>query len=247
MASGPRESGTRLMRSAISAPKTSVDTARVELSIVADPCNPKWELWPIAEGRNWLLAWRVDPWPVDGGVPDRVASVMASAICAAGWVVHLSPRQRDLKSRQGWVDSADHRSLRRCAVRPPPLYRRPHGLWRGLSLSATTDPALAVDAFDAGWSRRAQIIFLLPPGPLPAVDGSALMALLRGALPTRCSLTGAPVLRGVVLPGVDGDVAQLVAFEPELWETVEPVLRQKAAAAGVSIRNETDGDAKPHL
>ena len=48
---------------------------------------------------------------------------------------------------------------------------------------------------------------------------------------------------GMVLPGVDGCAAQIVAFDPSLWVEIDPVLRSAATARGIHVRDATEAEA----
>ena len=217
--------------------------SRIDISIVADPVDMRWQLWPVAGGRTWLLAWRVNPRPVDDGPPQSLSLAIAEALSACGWVVHLSASwERGLKPRHGWVRSEKHPTQWRHAVRPL-FFCGVSPSWRGLTLTATRDPAAVIEAFETNWCLQAQMLFLLPPGDLPPVDRSAFRSLLRGTPPSIRSLTGTPALRGVVLPGVDGDVAQITTFDPGLWPEFEPALIAAAKARGISVRHTTEAEA----
>ena len=220
-------------------------TCQIDLLIVADPVESRWELLPISDGRTWLLTWTINPWPIDAGVPEPLALAICEALCACGWVVHLSPWVRGLKPQWGWMRSIDGPKRWYHAVRMFLGFRVIRG-WLGLSLTATSNPETAVEAFDTpsfDWTQHGQIIFLLPPGDLPPLDRSALRSLLRGTPPSIRSLTGTPALRGVVLPGVDGDVAQITTFDPGLWPELEPALIAAAKARGISVRHATEAEA----
>ena len=221
-----------------------VEASRIALSIVADPVNPCWQLTPVADGQVWLLTWQIDPWPIDAGLPEPLASVFAEALCMCGVVAHLSPPFPGLAPQQGWTRSADHPSRWHHAVRDP-LMRRVIGRATPLSLTATADPATAAEGFDTvgfDWSQQGQIVFLLPSGDLPPVDGLALAQLMDGSPASARSLSGEPVLRGLMLPGVDGAVAQIVAFDPGLWPELEPALRSAATQRDVAVRAATEAE-----
>ena len=221
-----------------------VEASRIALSIVADPVSPCWQLTPVADGQVWLLIWQIDPWPVDAGLPGPLASVFAEALCQCGAVAHLSPPLPGLTPEQGWTRSTDRPSRWHHAVRPP-LMRRVIGRAQPLSLTATADPATAAEGFDTigfDWSQQGQIVFLLPSGDLPPVDGPALAALMDGSPASARSLSGEPLLRGLMLPGVDGAVAQIVAFDPGLWLELEPALRRAATRRDIAVRAATEAE-----
>ena len=219
-----------------------VEASRITLSIAADPVDRRWRLTPVADGRVWLLAWRIDPWPVDAGVPERLASAMAEALCACGPVAHLASPLPDLRPVQGWRHGPDGAPWCRHAVRLPPGNRL-FGRRQPLSLIATTDPTTAVAAFDTAgfdWCLQGQIIFLLPSGKLPPVDGTALAELMTGAPASARSLSRQTMLRGLMLPGVDGAVAQIVGFDPGLWPELESALYEAANRRNIDIRTATE-------
>lgn len=221
-----------------------IDTSRITLSIAADPVDSRWQLPAVSEGRAWLLAWRVDPWPVDAGLPPPLALVLAEALCACGAVAYLSPVMPDLAQQQGWVRVAGDPPHWHHTVRPPLLGRLVGGQ-PAMALTATTDAKTAAAAFDiAGfdWSQQGQIVMVLSGDEPPPVDLSALGATLAGAPWSARSLSGTPTLRGVLLPGVDGAIAQVAAFDPDLWPTLEPALRGAAHAKGIGVLCTTEAE-----
>ncbi len=173
--------------------------------------------------------------------------MLAEALCACGPVAYLSPVMSDLAPQQGWVRAAGDPPRWHHAVRPT-LNRRLVGGQPAMTLTATTGPETVVAAFDiAGfdWSQQGQIVMVLSGDEPPPVDLSALGAALAGAPWSARSLSGKPTLRGVLLPGVDGAVAQVVAFDPDLWPMLEPALRGAAHAKGTGVHCTTETELLP--
>ena len=218
------------------------EAPRIALMIVDDPADPAWRLFTVSQARTRLLVWHVDPRPVDAGVPQTVASILCEALCACGVIVYLAPRAQGLRQRDGWArDDADGRRWRH-AVSVFPGFRVVYGV-APPSLIATTDAGIAIEAFDMAifnWTLQGQQIFVFPHGDPPAIDCIAVQAAFWDRPLNRGVLTGQPILRALLLPGNDGDVAQFAAFDAATWPEFETALRQASAARNIPVHTTTE-------
>lgn len=116
--------------------------------------------------------------------------------------------------------------------------------WKGmlrskdLLLTSTVAPEVAAGLFEAsagGWSREAQLVLLSAvSGSVPGIDADTLDELLRGRLEDGASGAVA-CLSGFMLPGPDGDFAQMVFLRRESLSTFLTHLQDEAAAAGIGF------------
>jgi hypothetical protein len=123
-----------------------------------------------------------------------------------------------------------------CVLEPPVikrLLRKP-----GLPLVATSDPGRAEDLFNAeafSWELRGQIVLLSPRGSPPPPLSYAQLDDARSRKRIDDARLGLPAaIEGLVLPGVDGDFVELIAFEERLWRTLPEALAGECAKSGVA-------------
>jgi hypothetical protein len=89
--------------------------------------------------------------------------------------------------------------------------------------------AFTSDYFD--WTRSAQVIFLSPLAePPPRVAPEDLLLARLDAGPHHLASAG---FLGMVLPGVDGDVAGVYAFSDEIFRALFGAVRTACEEAGV--------------
>jgi hypothetical protein len=112
-----------------------------------------------------------------------------------------------------------------------------------LSLVHTTDAGAAQRLFDSegfDWTMGAQVVFLsAPSAPPPAVSEAHMRAAFDGAQFDGIAGTGAT---GLLLPGVDGDVAGLYAFSDRLWDGLASALRCACRNSGAVWREVEEGE-----
>jgi len=153
----------------------------------------QWQL-PVddAFGDRALIGWRTERRRVDAGVPSSVARLLAEALCRRATVTfakgHHAPAGVSLVPRQWRMGR--------------------HFEWR-----STRDPHEAAAGIFGDplfpWDRPGQLAFLSPPGHIPSLDERQL-ALTHD--PSMASTLRGLFVCGLLLPGVDGDVAGLYAF-----------------------------------
>jgi hypothetical protein len=100
------------------------------------------------------------------------------------------------------------------------------------SLASTTDPAIASRLFDEAnysWTHRGQIALLSPHNARPpALATRQIRELHEQRNPGVAQRAG---FMGVLLPGVDGDVAGLWVFDPVAKRRLMDALRAQCVAA----------------
>jgi hypothetical protein len=104
------------------------------------------------------------------------------------------------------------------------------------SLASTTDPAIASRLFDEAnypWTQHGQIALLSPhnAGP-PVLARRQIRELHEQRNPGVAKRAG---FTGVLLPGVDGDVAGLWVFDPVAKRRLMDALRNQCVAAGCRL------------
>jgi hypothetical protein len=170
---------------------------RTSILVCLDPRRPEWQLGelPPSAGRLMLIGWKKDPEPVDGGVPEDVAPLLARALTSIGRVTFLSSAVQ-ASSGSGWW----------------PLKRAPGHA----ELMSTTDPQTVMQAFDDAahpWSMQGQVLLISAPAEAPPeIDRKQLRALLENEWAEAAKALSTPGVIGVVRPGVDGDLAGLLTL-----------------------------------
>lgn len=161
--------------------------------------------------------WRVEPWPVEAGMPEPVMAALADALAETGPVA-------------GHWDGAPppHATLfptpRRGRVRR--VWDRLVGRWVSDVLVSDRPAAIAL-LIELGWANESQVLLMLEPGrdPSPAV---ALLAARRDwrevMLPQ--------MVRAILLPGSDGDSVLIGASDLAGLEALARKLDEAFRAAG---------------
>ena len=210
---------------------------RSAIFVCREPQDSGWELGPlpITGGSMMLIGWRQIPKPVDGGVPNDIAAVIARALTCVARVTFLSTEMdapSNVWSLRGadFVRSAGQAGLVGCIQN---LIDRipPHA-----ALVSTRRTETALRLFDDGgfpWWLRGQVALLSNPEAAPPdLEGGALLSLVDNAWATYAAgFSGAGVL-GVLRPGVDGDVAGLLSLTPSFEAVMFAALENESARAG---------------
>jgi hypothetical protein len=206
------------------------------LIVTLDPRDSCWELYTGgAPGTRALLGWVTDPKTVDAGVPQAVAMLLARALCRCVMLTFLwQPHEGPPASEQwrplgkGQVKHLKAGLLERVRGNPP------------FTLLATCDPADAENLFyneKFSWELRAQRVFLSPIEALPDLDYRHVSTVFNWPpkLDVMGHFQGTNVL-GMLLPGVDGDFAELVVFDEGQRPALQQALSQECAARGVDFQ-----------
>ncbi|HSS38068.1 MAG TPA: hypothetical protein VLT58_04805 [Polyangia bacterium] len=165
---------------------------------------------PHAERR--LIGWKVDPPPVDGGVPVAVGNLLAAALCRQATLSF--PAAVKAMGRHGPFD----------------------GSWRvgrDFVWTSTRDPRRAAAGVFEGepfsWTLQGQVVVLSPPESSPELAESHLHVGTAPGMIEDLQRLGAT---GLLLPGVDGDVAGLYAFAARDMKALEEELASATREAG---------------
>ena len=189
---------------------------RTSLFACLEPRRSEWQLGalPPPTGQMMLIGWKKDPEPVDGGVPDDVAHMLARAFTSLGRVSFLSSAVH-ASSGGGWLSSKRA---------PGPA-----------DLMSTTDPQIVVHAFnDAAhpWWMQGQVLLISAPAdPPPGIDRKQLLAVLENEWNGTAAPLSALGVIGVVRPGVDGDLAGLLTLTADARKACLAALERETRQA----------------
>jgi hypothetical protein len=190
-----------------------------------------WPLHFVAADRVALVGWEAKPEPVAAGPPPAVAAILGQALCRVGRVTFADAAAA---GSEGWRQGPEGDWVIRF---PASLGHRLRG--RGaLSLCSTLRPERARDLFAVAgfdWSQGAQAVLLSNPGdPPPPLSLSDFAALVDAAEADPAALRLDRAIRGLALPGVDGDYLELVALDLALLPAFTDALRAACEAQGVA-------------
>lgn len=180
----------------------------------------EWQLPTEVPGARVLFGWDVAPPPVDAGVPRAVADVLVRWLC----------RQATLSypSAPASGQPAGGRRLR---------------AGRDFDWKSTQDARAAIPAiFESPtfpWELQGQVVVLSPPGTSLVLGEHHLEVITRPELFATLQALGAT---GLLLPGVDGDVAALYAFAPTHMPTLTGVLSALAEESGAACASLTEAE-----
>jgi hypothetical protein len=207
-------------------------TAIVRLAYARDVTEPEWRLHvrPGDGAHVALVGWKTRRPAIEAGVPTEVARLVARAICREAQVTFLD--SSSVEAGVAWEPTAS--GWRRVA--PAPL-RLGRGDVRAFPLTCTSDAKVAARLFtddDFQWVLRAQMGLLgRLGGPPPAVDHGALRTVLQAHNASLTAWAETWSIPGLVLPGVDGDFLELVAFDDGFAARMHDALVAECSAARV--------------
>ena len=198
-----------------------------------DPRGAHWQLGslPPGRGRAALIGWHDPAAQHEGGVPPRIAAVIARALTSAARVTFPSSVIAPAATADWSPSDGDEvRVLPGRSVRGR-ITARLRGLPSVVMLISTRQPASAMRLFDDPgfpWSLQGQLALLSrPDAPPPPIDERTLLALFGD---DRASHTAG--LEGILRPGVDGDVAGLWSLAESFEQTTLAALERETRAAG---------------
>lgn len=204
--------------------------------VCRDACGAQWQLGPLppAQGNLTLIGWTRSAAEHNDGVPQDVANVLACALTSVARVTFPSS-SADAPATAAW--SSLDGSLFRVLTGQTLLDRTVAG-FRGMStratLVSTRSPAVALLAFDdAGfpwWLQGQALLLSAPDAAPPDVNEPTLRALFEDEWVEEAARLAALDVLGVVRPGVDGDLAGVLAsseaFDHGLLEALERETRR---------------------
>lgn len=110
---------------------------------------------------------------------------------------------------------------------------------RGSRLLSTTDPGVAMQLFEDAafpWWLQGQLVLLSDPkADSSTVDERSVLALIDDDWARRAAPLAAHGVEGVVRPGVDGDLAGVLALNDRLDSRMLASLEREAHQAGMSF------------
>ena len=210
---------------------------RTAIFICHDPRDAGWELGalPATGGAMVLIGWRQIPEPVDCGVPNDIAVMMARALTCAARVTFLSTEidaPSNVWSLQGedLVRSMEKTGLVGCIQNA--INHMPHHA----VLVSTRRPETALRLFDDGgfpWWLRGQVVLLSDPETAPPdIDWPLLVAFMENAWPTCTMDFPCAGVEGVIRPGVDGCVAGFLSLTTSFEAAMVAALKSESLQAG---------------
>jgi hypothetical protein len=206
------------------------------LLLTLNPQDSCWELYAGSEpGMRGLLGWITDTQAVDAGVPQDVAALLTGALCRCVTQTFLWQPDKGQSLSDQWETIGEGQAKHLKAglldrVRGNPSF----------TLLATLNPAEAENLFyneKFSWELRAQRVFLSPIDVLPDLDYRHVSTVFNwpANLDVRTHFQGTNVL-GLLLPGVDGDFAELVVFDEVQWPSLQQALSQQCAALEINFQ-----------
>jgi hypothetical protein len=195
------------------------------------PREPKWRLQPPVSGTLMLVDQRA---PLDqereAGVPDEVASLLARALTDVALVSFPCSSERV---------STDKDHVR--VLGPTGLRERLESAFSGapsrVVFVSTRQPDVTKTLFDDAafpWWLQGQIAVLsAPDAPPPRVDRRALLGLIEPLHSVDLEALSFQGVAGLMRPGVDGDVAGILASTSDFERQVQEAIRNEAVARGI--------------
>ena len=216
------------------------------LFVCRDPHGAHWRLGPLpaAAGRVTLIGWSTVPASPDAGVPEAVASVLARALTAVARVTFPSsdpagPQDGDSapgQDRYGWAGRLGKALGWGAAGGAPWSTRRPE-----------TARRLFDDAGYPWWLQGQVALLSAPDAPPPEIDAPGLLGLLADDWAVQAAALTVPDLRGVLRPGVDGDLAGLLSLGHDFEPVFLAALEAKARSSGFGWSLLTERAFADHL
>ena len=209
-----------------------------------NPVETFWELGrlPVDEGNLSLIGWRTFPMPIDAGVPKAVAEILARALTSAAQVTFPFS---DLESGDlnAWKSIGDDQT--RAIKNDNPLERIRNTVSRffdmpylpsEIVLLSTRKPETATLLFDDApfvWSMQGQIVLLSDPEqPLPEISEQDFSSLFEDDWAQNASSLQNIEIKGILRPGVDGDVAGFLSFTDTFENNILTAIENESYSAG---------------
>jgi hypothetical protein len=182
-----------------------------------------------------LLGWVSDAKTVDAGIPQAIATLLTRALCRCVMLTFLWQPDKSSSPSEQWEPFGKGRAkhlkaslLERVRGNPP------------FTLLATYNPVEAENLFyneKFSWEMRAQRVFLSPIDVLPDLDYRHVSTVFNwpANLDVTAHFQGTNVL-GFLLPGVDGDFAELVVFDEVQWPSLQQALSQQCVALEIDFQ-----------
>lgn len=210
---------------------------RNAIFICDNPVEPFWQLGEISTGGGnfVLLGWRTYPKPVDDGMPDAVAKVLASVMTSLSQVIFLSSDLAQTDAANEWKSFGDKAVC--VLIEPNPLKRLAavlSGRAADIALVATRTTQEVEQFLDESmWSLQTQMVLLSEPErALPAIDWQTLLSLYGDDWIRHASRLQSIGVQSVLRPGVDGCVAGILFLTDAFRQMFLEILENQSRAAG---------------
>jgi hypothetical protein len=176
-----------------------------------------------------MIGWIQDAAPVDGGVPQDVARVIAEALVKNYRVTFVDPGQT---KSPDWQSRGDY-SIR---------FVHPDGIGSlnpsaGYALTSTRSSDVALRLFDTEeslWTLQSQVVFLTDQNAeAPDASFRTIDILMRTRTLDVAGLQGEFGCWGIVTPGPDGDFAQMIVWQAGGMDAFKRSLRFESEVAGL--------------
>ncbi|MBN9124945.1 MAG: hypothetical protein BGO99_08765 [Nitrosospira sp. 56-18] len=212
---------------------------KTTVMICRDPKGLNRQLVPLlpATGAITLIGWKQIPEPVDGGVPNDVAMMLARAFTSVARVTFFGISEADVTSRDWLLLKEDF--VR--AVNKRGLIGRAQQLIDRIPYNAvlvsTRQAKTVIRLFDEPafpWWLEGQIVLLSSTeGPPPLLDIKSVISLLDNDDSSRQRETclDAGIL-GIIRPGVDGDIAGFLSLDPSIEAQLLSTLEDESTCSG---------------
>ena len=208
--------------------------------VCRDPRGSHWQLGtlPPPQGPLTLIGWRQLPEPTDSGVPQEVAAVLARALTAVARVTFPSSAI-DVPVGEAWSAHGDD-MVRELTSQGAGGHAKTilKGRPNKVVLVSTRAPATVMTAFDDAqypWWMQGQVLMLSAvDAEPPDVDLEKLFAFFDEEWTRQAAALSARGLVGVMRPGVDGDVAGLLALADAIGRAFLGSLEHEARLAGMN-------------
>ena len=183
--------------------------------VCQNPVSSNWQLGslPVFGASLTLIGWRLST-SIDGGLPEKIAGVLAQSMTAVSNVIFLSSDVKgDVPNK--WQSIGEDAV---CALKEPnPLKYFSNylsGSTSDLVLLSTRKPEKAVNLFEDGiysWWMQGQIALLSEPEqPIPTINRQILLSLFEEDWAKNALSLQNLGIQSVLRPGVDGSVAGFV-------------------------------------
>jgi len=201
-----------------------------ELRFTVDLPSDMWLKPEVPAGaQGAMVGWVRDAAPIDDGIPETVALVIARALTSRYNLTFSDPNNG---GSDQWEKHGTY------ATR----FLKPNGIQRlnpyaGYSLTTTSDPDTAVRLFDTDeslWVQQLQVAFLSPRlCQPPDITFQDLHQFLRSRSLDCGHLQSQFASIGLLTPGPDGDFAQVILCQPSAMNELKQSLQLESGAAGL--------------
>lgn len=204
-----------------------------------NPAKQFWEVGhlPIKNGFLTIVGWRVVPRPVDAGVPEKIAGVLARAMISVARVTFpCSDIGQSIPN--DWIPIGDDFAIQLKADLIKRISSKFSAAPADVNLLSTQKARTVAKLFDDAyfhWSKQSQIALLsAPDGNLPKINRKLLLTLFEDEWAERTMNLQETKIKCVVRPGVDGILAAFLSVSKEFEEEFLTVLEAETKIADLN-------------